>query len=295
MPEWKGKTRGGSLGYRIFIGLIKHCGLKAAYALLFIVVPYFVPFAPKSTKASWWYWRNIQHKSRLAAMWMVLKHYYRFGQIIIDKIAAPSGYEKKFKYDFNDYERFLDILNSGKGVVMIGAHFGHWALGGQFFGDYSKKINIVMFDAEYQKIKDQIEELTGSPNYKVIPVNDDEMATIFSIKGALDNGEYVCFQGDRYVNENKVLPHDLMGHPAKFPAGPFLIASRMHLPVVFYFSEKEDTYRYSFNFFFADEPKRSAGKKQEMQLLDQYVSVLEQRMKKHPEQWFNFYQFWQKQ
>ena len=257
MPEWKGKTRGGSLGYRIFIALIKHCGLKAAYALLLFVVPYFVPFAPKGTKASWWYWRHIHHKSRLKAMLMVLKHYYRFGQIIIDKMAAPSGYEKNFKYDFNNYDQFLDILNSGKGVVMIGAHFGHWA--------------------------------------KVIPVNEDEMATIFNIKAALDNGEYVCFQGDRYINDNKVLQHDLMGHSAKFPAGPFLIASRMHLPVVFYFSEKEDTLRYSFNFFFAEAPKRNAEKKQEMQLLDQYISVLEQRMKIHPEQWFNFYQFWQKE
>lgn len=292
MPEWKGKTRGGSLGYRIFIALIKHCGLKSAYALLLLVVPYFVPFAPKSTRASWWYWRNIHHKGRLQSAWMVLKHYYRFGQIIIDKMAAPSGCDKNFKYDFNDYDRFLEILNSGKGVVMIGAHFGHWELGGQFFGDYSKKMNIVMFDAEYEKIKDQIEEFAGGRNYKVIAVNDDEMDTIFKIKLALDGGEYVCFQGDRHINDNKVLPHSLMGREAVFPAGPFLIASRMHLPVVFYFAEKEDTRRYSFNFFFPEAPKRGSGKKPEMQLLDQYVNVLEKRMAIHPEQWFNFYQFW---
>ena len=107
MPEWKGKTRGGSLGYRIFIALIKHCGLKAAYALLLFVVPYFVPFAPKGTKASWWYWRHIHHKSRLKAMLMVLKHYYRFGQIIIDKMAAPSGYEKNFKIFIKTNLRFF--------------------------------------------------------------------------------------------------------------------------------------------------------------------------------------------
>lgn len=294
MPEWKGKTRGGSLGYRIFLGLLKYGGLRSAYALLLLVVPYFIPFAPKATKASWWYWRNIHHKGFFAAIGMLFKHYYKFGQVIIDKMAAPSGYDKDFKYDFNDYDHFLEILNSGTGVVMIGAHFGHWELGGQFFGDYSNKINIVMYDAEYQKIKEQIEAATGGRNYKVIPVNDDEMATIFNIKAALDNHEYVCFQGDRYINENKVLTHEFLGREAKFPAGPFLIASRMHMPVVFYFSEKEDTHRYSFNFFFAEEPKRKAEKKPEAQLLDQYIEVLEKRVKVHPEQWFNFYQFWNK-
>lgn len=293
MPEWKGKTRGGTTGYGIFIWLLKHCGLGAAYTLLLFVVPYFALFAPKATSACWQYWRKIHHKGFFESIWMILRHYYRFGQVIVDKISALAGFEKKFEYDFENYEHFLEILNGDTGVVMIGAHFGNWEIGGQFFGDYGKKINIVMFDAEYQKIKDQINKETGGRNYNVIPVNEDSMESIFKIKEVLDNKEYVCFMGDRFVNEDKVLKHDFMGKPAKFPAGPFLIASRLHLPVVFYFSEKESRYKYSFNFFFAEQPKRKPGEKPEQQLLDQYIGILESRVKIHPEQWFNFYHFWE--
>ncbi len=292
MPEWKGKTRGGSLGYQIFISLLKHFGLRVTYVQLMLVVPYYILFAPKSTAASWYYWRHIHGKSRIKAFLLLFVHYFRFGQIIIDKIAALSGYDKKFKYEFHNYEKFLEILNGDTGVVMIGAHFGNWEMGGQFFGDYGKKINIVMYDAEYQKIKDKINNVTGGRHYQVIPVNDGDMSSVFLIKDALDRKEYVCFQGDRFMSENNLLRHSFLGHEARFPAGPFLVASRMHLPVVFYFAEKESVHRYSFNFFFANTPQRGGKTKPEMQLLEQYIDVLEQRIKVHPEQWFNFYQFW---
>lgn len=292
MSDWKGKTRGGSFGYQFFIYLIRFGGLRAAYAFLGLVVIYFIPFAFKATRASWFYWHKIHKRSWLNSVKMLFVHYYRFGQIIIDKIAALSGFEKRFEYDFVNYERFLEVLDGDTGVVMIGAHFGNWEIGGQFFGKYAKKINVVMFDAEYQKIKDKLEGVMGEKPYNVIPVNEDELSHVFLIKEALDRKEYVCFQGDRFVNEKHLLAEIFMEREANFPAGPFQIASRFKVPTVFYFSEKESAYKYSFRFFMADPVKRTKETKPEQLLLRQYVKVLENRLAEHPEQWFNFYRFW---
>ena len=292
MSEWTGKSRGGSFGHRFFIALISHGGRRAAYLFSSFVVPYFVIFAPKSTKASWRYWRRIHGLGRLASIRMVFRHYYRFGQIIIDKIAAVSGMDSHFEYDFCNYDAFLSILNGGTGVVMIGAHLGNWEIGGQFFGNYAPKLNLVMYDAEYQKIKSALEKAMGDRAYHVIPVNEDEFSHVFKIKEALDNCEYVCFQGDRSINEKHLLEADFMGKKALFPAGPFQIASRFKVPVVFYFSEKEGRDKYSFRFFIAEPVKRTREIKPEDALLAQYVKVLEERIKCHPDQWFNFYPFW---
>ncbi|MCQ2218516.1 MAG: acyltransferase [Paludibacteraceae bacterium] len=292
MSEWTGKSRGGNFGHCFFIALISHCGRGVAYLFLIFVVPYYVLFAPKSTKASWRYWRRIHHLGRFASFRKLFLHYYRFGQIIIDKIAAISGMDSHFEYDFCNYDAFLNILDGGTGVVMIGAHLGNWEIGGQFFGDYAPKLNLVMYDAEYQKIKSKLEQVMGEKAYHVIPVNEDEFSHVFKIKEALDNCEYVCFQGDRSINEKHLLSANLMGREAQFPAGPFQIASRFKVPVVFYFSEKESRDKYSFRFFIAEPVKRTKGMKPEDALLAQYVAVLEERMKAHPEQWFNFYPFW---
>ncbi len=292
MPVWKGKTRGGSFGYQFFIYLMKYVGLRAAYLFLSIIVLYFIPSAPKATKSSWFYWRKIHRKKRLQAVRMLYIHYYRFGQVIIDKITALAGFSNKFQYDFHNYNAFLDILNGDTGVVMIGAHFGNWEIGRQFFGDYAKKLNLVMYDAEYQKIKEKLQATMGENTYRVIVVNEDSWSHVFAIKEALDKKEYICFQGDRFVSQKYLMKSLFLGKEAYFPAGPFQIASRFKVPVVFYFSEKENTFKYSFRFFIAGPIKRTKELKPEQALLNQYISVLESRIKVHPEQWFNFYPFW---
>lgn len=290
---WKGKTRGGSFGYLFFILLIKSLGVKAGYAFLCLVVVYFIPFAPKATRAIWQYARRILGYNRCRSVCLLLRNYYALGQTLIDKVAIGAGMTKKYRFDFgNRYTEFLEILNGQEGVVMIGAHVGNWEIGAPFFDDYGKKMNIVMFDAEYQKIKELLEKNTNGNNYKVIPVNEDNLTHVFKIKDALNKQEYVCFQGDRYVEGAQVLYADFLGKKAAFPAGPYLLASRLHVPVVFYFAIRGKGMQYTFHFVPACPIRRTKETKPEQDLLQQYVSALEEIVKEHPEQWFNYYEFW---
>ena len=77
MSTWKGKTRGGTFGYLFFIYLIKYLGITAAYIFLSLVVLYFVPFAPKATKSTWFYARHILKYNRIRSLGMLLRNYYR--------------------------------------------------------------------------------------------------------------------------------------------------------------------------------------------------------------------------
>ncbi len=290
-PQWKGKSRGGSLGYLSFILTIKYLGVGAAYALLTVVAPYFVLFAPKATASIWRYNRRILGYGWLRSAAMIVAHYYRFGQTLIDKLAIVNGMGDRYRYEFENYEEFLSVLNAPSGVVMIGAHVGSWEVGSPFFDKYGKKINIVLFDGEYRNIK-KVAGQEDAKNYKVIPVGEDALQCVIEIKNAIDRGEYVCFQGDRYLNDKATLRHRFLGHEATFPAGPFLIASRLSVPVVFYFATKERRRHYKFHFVIARPTTRNSVAKREEQLLNQYVETLEQIVKQHPRQWFNFYDFW---
>ena len=289
---WNGKSRGGSFGHLFFILVIKYLGIRAAYFHLLFVVPYFVPFAPKATKAIWRYNRHILKYGKLKAGWMVLVSYYRFGQTIIDKVAILNGMANRYKFDFDNYEEFLSVLNSGEGVTIIGAHVGSWEVGAPFFDHYGRKINIVMYDAEYQKIKAAIEKHGGDKNYKVIPLTDDSLESIIRIKAAVNAKEYVCFQGDRYMSDKNVITASFMGADAKFPSGPFLVASRLRVPVVFYFAMREKSWKYRFYFKVAAPVARTATRKPEELLFEQYKKELEAIVSRYPQQWYNFYQFW---
>lgn len=291
---WKGKTRGGSFGYLFFILLIKYGGIKFAYAFLCLVVVYFIPFAPKATCATWKYARRRLNYSCLRSVRLLWLNYYRLGQTLIDKVAMGAGLTGKYRFDFGSrYEEFLHVLNGQQGVIMIGAHVGNWETGAPFFEDYGKKMNIVMFDAEYQKIKELLEKNAGGKNYKVIPVNEDNLTHVFHIKDALDKGEYVCFQGDRYLDAKQVFTHSFVGKEAAFPVGPFRLAARLGVPVVFYFALREPGMRYKFNFVLAEPEKRTRGKESGYGLFRQYVNALELIVRQYPEQWFNYYDFWE--
>lgn len=83
-----------------------------------------------------------------------------------------------------------------------------------------------------------------------------------------------------------------MGHEAHFPIGPFLLASRMKVPVVFYFAMREAKQTYHFHFILAEQVSGSKEKRAEQLLLEQYVNALEKIIGQYPEQWFNYYSFW---
>lgn len=295
MPLWKGKTRGGMFGYMFFIYMLRYFGVSAAYVLLAFVVCYFIPFAPKATASLWWYGRRILRYNRWKTCLLLFRNYYRFGQVLIDRTALNAGKKQDYSFRFHNYPAFLEVLNKPSGVVMMGAHVGNWETGAPFFDDYGKKINIVMYDAEHRRIKQLLEHYNIIHNYKIISINNNSLTHVFQIMKVLEQGEYVCFQGDRYVNKEKLLTCRFMGEEAQFPLGPFLLAAKMRVPVVFYFAMRGKRKTYHFHFFVINKVEKEPGKRPEQVLLEQYVQALETILHRYPEQWFNYYPFWNKQ
>jgi len=295
MPSWKGKSRGGVFGYKFFIFILKYFGITISYFFLRFVIVYFVIFSPKSTRSIWLYFRHIHNYSFGKSVVKLFQNYYVFGQVLIDKMAILGGFEKKFTFSFDHYDELLKILDSNTGCLLISAHIGNWEVAGQFFGDYGSRLNIFMLEAEHERIKNLVEGIVGNKNYKIIGLKED-LSHIFMINNALSNNEYICFQGDRYVNINHTMKTTFMGKEALFPDGPFQIAARYDVPVVFFFAMKDSPLNYRFHFFPASPINTKAPlKKHEkaVNLLNVYTSVLEDMVKKYPEQWFNYYNFWE--
>ena len=287
--QWQGKSRGGRTGYGVFIYLIRHFGVRSAYVLLFFVVLYFIPAAPVSTGDIWRYARKILGYGRLSSALFIFRNYWAFGQSIIDKVAVSSGLEKSFRYEFDGADELEGLLKEGKGFIILGAHFGNWAAGEPFFRKYRARLNLVMYDNEDTDIKEILEKNRDpEASFKIIPVNKDSLAHVFMITEALDRGELVCFLGDRYVNEEKLLEAEFLGHPVKFPLGPFLLSARMKVPVMFYTAVRERPMTYRFSFRRADVSGRGA----EREILRQFTETFGKAVEEHPEQWYNYYDFW---
>ena len=173
MSSWKGKTRGGLLGYKIFIIILKYFGIKAAYFVLRFVVVYFIFFAPIPSISIFNYFRFAHKFGFIKSFISVIKNYFVFGQTIIDKIALISGIDNSFSFTFTGEENLFKMKNLNKGGFLISAHLGSWEIAGHFLERLDIKINIVIFEAEHEKIKKYLSHVMGEKNWQVIQIKKD--------------------------------------------------------------------------------------------------------------------------
>jgi len=292
MSGWKGKTRGGLLGYRIFVYIIKFPGINFAYLLLRFVASYYFLFARKSNQHIYFYFRKIQGFGKLKSVFSIYKNYYALGQILIDKITVRAGFANKFTFNFDDEYYLLDFSCH---LGLISAHVGNWDMAAHFFNNLDKRFNILLFDDEHQKIKKYLDNVLKEKKFNVIVIKDD-LSHIIAIKNALDNKEFITVHGDRFIEGSKTIPMKFMGQTAHFPEGPFYLAARFGVPVSFVFVMKHSRKHYH---FYATPPKsylppsRKIDREFLKTILLDYISALEKTVKKYPKQWFNYYQFWQ--
>lgn len=288
MSQWDGKSKGTVLGYKIFVFFIKKIGIKSAYFILYFVATYYYIFLKKSNASIFYYFNKRLGYSYLKSKRMVFNSYYTFGQTIIDKISISAGMKNRFTYEHDGGEIIINLLNEKKGGVLISAHIGNFEIAEHFFGeiDVNFQINLVTTDLEHSEIKQYLEKITQKPSIKFIIISDD-LSHIFEINAALAKNELVCFTGDRYFEGVKSLSANLLGQEAKFPAGPFLIASRLKVPVVFVYVMKEPNLHYH---LYTREAKMKH--RDEVGLLKAYTESVETMIKKYPLQWFNYFDFW---
>jgi predicted LPLAT superfamily acyltransferase len=292
MPSWQGKSRGIPLGYRIFVSILRHFGVQPAYLLLRIVVLYYFLFSFKSSKLIFHYFHKKLHYSRLRSVGLLYKNYYRLGQTLIDKVVIMSGINNRFSFNFEGEKNLHDITALQKGGLLLSAHLGNWEIAGHLLKRLQTKINVVMYDGEHRQIKKYMEGVTGKRNIRVIVIKED-LSHIYAISEALKNNELVCMHADRFVEGNKTMLCKFLGEPARFPAGPFVLAATFKVPVSFVFAFKETGTHYH---LYASQPRQYQGlSKDEMMeaLLQDFAQAMEEKTRLYPEQWFNYYNFWE--
>lgn len=228
---------------------------------------------------------------------MVYKNYYVFGQIILDKVAILASFHNKFSFDFEGEEHLRKMTENKTGGLLISAHIGNFEIAGQLLKRLNTKVNIVMLEAEHRKIKNYLSEIYIENNVNIISIKND-YSHIYEISKAFENKEIVCIHGDRFVKISKTLKAFFLNKEAKFPGGPFYLATKFNIPVSFVFAMKENKFHYHFyastpEYYYLSQLNIKKREANIRKMLNNYIYNLEQNVKKYPAQWFNYYNFWE--
>jgi len=294
VASWKGKTRGGTAGYKIFIAVLRYLGLPFAYFLVRFVAFYFFVFTPASFRNIFYFYHRRLRYGACRSVLDVYRNYYVFGQVILDKFVTLGGFSVKFKFTFEGENHLRQMVTDQSGGLLISAHVGNFEMAGHMLERLDTRVNIIMLDAEHEKIKDYLSTFTRK-SFHIIPLREDN-AHVFEISEALKNREIVCLHGDRFMPGGKTLSCEFLGERASFPTGPFYLAMKYSVPVSFVFAMKESNHRYH---FYATPPKHYAQQVSQTRrddmlrhIIADYTATLEEKVKQYPYQWFNYYDFW---
>jgi predicted LPLAT superfamily acyltransferase len=292
MQSWQGKTRGGVLGYKIFVWTLKHLGLPFAYFLLYFVVSYYMFASRKAFRSIFNFYHTYLKFPFCRSLISVYRNYYNFGQVLIDKVAILAGFQSNFTFDFEGEEYLRQMENGG---LLISGHLGNWEIAGQLLNRLEKNINIILFDAEHRQIKGYLSDVLTDRRVNFIVIRED-YSHLKEIRDALNRKEIIAMHGDRFLEGNKVVVLDFLGKPAPFPVGPVNLASRFNVPVSFVFALKETRSHYH---FFATplrvvEFSNNLKRRNEIfhEAVQEFVQALERATRKFPLQWYNYYNFW---
>ena len=251
------------------------------------VVPFYFAFS-KGYKPMYHYFNRRLGWRPLRAFFGVYHNYCRFSQVILDRFYMFSG--GKFDVEVENYHLYQELADDEPGFMILSAHVGCYELAGYSLVATKKRFNALAFGEEAEAIVENRERLFKDTNIRIIPVKDD-LSHLFALNDALDNGESVSFPSDRLLGKQRTVTCEFLGAPAQFPMGAFALAAQRDLPVLTVNVMKASAKRYK---VYVNRLRKEGEKRDERinGYVRQYVGHLEEVLRKYPEQWFNYYEFW---
>jgi len=171
------------------------------------------------------------------------------------------------------------------GMISLTAHVGNWEMAGRLLALRSARAtHVVVAPEELQALERWVRR--DGDGVRFVPRTAPTVS--LQLVAALRRGEVVAVQGDRALGTRGDALVPFFGRPAPFPLGPFILARALRVPLAPAFCMMGPDYRYAVTM---PEPLtvRAGG---EEDALRAWVALLEETVRLHPTQWFNFFDIW---
>ena len=288
--QWAGKTDGNKWMQESLVVLFRICNIRIFYWIMAVVILFYMVFNHKGYISIYRFFRFRLGYSPVRSFLHVYQNHYVFGQTILDKFAMYAG--KQFQIVIEGQETLNSMLSGDSAFLMLSAHVGNYEIAGYSLRSFKKKIYAVVYAGETETIMKNRNLKFQPHNIHMISVNSD-MSHLFMINDALSNGNVVSISADRAFGSSKVLACKFMGKDAKFPLGPFALAIHRNVPVLSVFVMKESVKQYRIYIHKIDVPNTDVPSAKKELLCNAFVNDLEKIVCKYPNQWFNYYDFWE--
>ena len=238
-----------------------------------------------------------------------LRHIISFSLTIVEKLQAWGGRFPLKNIHFQNDDDIKDLiqnLKDGKGVVLVFSHLGNAELQRCLLSldqaVASRRIPLIAImdfkaTAHFNRV---LQTLHPESDMDVIGAGDISPHTAILLEEKIAAGGMFVVAGDRTSVDGKNHMIPFLGKAAPFSSGIFYMTALVNAPIYFVFCLRRkdlsikpeyDMYVHKSPLSF-DCPRKEKIRRSSL-LADSFAAFLEGYCKKHPFQWYNFFDFWQ--
>ncbi len=220
--------------------------------------------------------------------------FYSFCDFMVGYCYVPFAGDEQLLAMLSDSERGASAIDGclagGRGLVVWTAHVANTEFASRLLELHGRRVNVARVVERGNPAEAELRDLMVNERLRVVDLSD-ATATI-ELLSALRAGEIVAMQGDRvYRGAGVSVP--FFGRETLFPAGPFNLAHAAGVAVVPGLVIRTGWLRYRMVVgaplpLDASRPRAEAV----APALAQAVAFLQTHLRRWPDQWLNFYDFW---
>ena len=292
-------------GMRWMLKAYKVGGQKLFKPLLVPVIGYFYLSNKEARAASKEYLATLKAFSpdvyqQLGNPYLLsLKHLWNFGVVLLDKLAVWMGHIKLSDVTLHNSQHIEALLQQKQGAVLLISHLGNFEICRALNKRHTNmKLTVLVHTKHAQKFNELLHQYdeVDNTNLELLQVTDINAATAMQLSERIEQGGFIAIAGDRIAVDNAPASNliDFLGRPARFPRGPFILATILKAPIISLQCIRLKG-RYHIYFDPISSAVNSTRKDREhviKQLSEDFAALLQHYCLQAPLQWFNFYHFW---
>ena len=219
--------------------------------------------------------------------------YRHLGTLLIESLrtghmdlSALAG-----EVDFSGFEKGMQILSQGRGLIVLTAHVGNFELLAMMAALKGAPLTVITKALKPKWLNDWWIETRGKFGVKMLPARDSYRYCREALKA---NG-ILGFVLDQNMKRNRGIFVDYFGRPACTSPGLALLSAQTLAPVLPVFMLREPDGRHRIHVFDPLPPPARADKEAIRQATQAYTAIIERFVRAHPDQWIWLHRRWRTQ
>ena len=290
------------LGIRILYRIHQLTGRRVFQIALFPVVACYWLALPRVRRVSRDYLRHLHAaypECPAPSAANSLRHVFRFADTILDKLLAAAGHFSKEDLEVTGAE---ELNADPRGVILVTAHTGCTEAGRALLGHFTgRRVRILTHTQHARTFNTILERLHPGFNDACMQVGEITPAAALALKDSIDRGDFVVIAGDRTpIHSMAEQPVPFLGEDALLPTGAYILGTILQAPVWTMIctrsSDGHARYRFAFEKLWEPHPVKR-GERSELfgRIARAYAGALARTLRECPYDWFNFFDFWDKE